>query len=327
MKSRIEWVPSLLTGELVPKRRSVWDTDEEEESKDARTNQYRQLTLMESTPYTRPENYRENRIVSVESAGDSKTEDKKARQAPASGNIWSSGPITEPPSFIAPFSKMIENNSKGIYQPQHVKPVQPPSDKFVLPVTDPNAPRDSISDSRFLDIIKPYLDPNQIGLSADSLRTISRSDKDIEYGTAIHRYNPSGRITSSELKADYITHGKPAYEKDGFLYHSWDGDLSHKPGAETTGYLHTHPGPHFSSPSPGDMKAFAILQKDRVNTDDALMAAFTPNAEYYVTIEDQEKMKGAIRKGAFDYVEKDFHTDQILKIGLEFCLSGFVQKI
>ena len=30
MKDRITWVPSLLTGELIPKKTSVWDLDDEE---------------------------------------------------------------------------------------------------------------------------------------------------------------------------------------------------------------------------------------------------------------------------------------------------------
>ena len=65
-----------------------------------------------------------------------------------------------------------------------------------------------ISDPDFLRIIEPYLTSNPTGLSADTLRSISRSDKDIEYGTVVRQYNTSGNGHSFELKADPITKGQ-----------------------------------------------------------------------------------------------------------------------
>ena len=57
MKDRITWVPSLLTGELIPKKTSVWDLDDEENEE---RNDRRQASLMETTPYSRPKNYETN---------------------------------------------------------------------------------------------------------------------------------------------------------------------------------------------------------------------------------------------------------------------------
>ena len=57
MKDRITWVPSLLTGELIPKKTSVWDLDDEENEE---RNDRRQASLMETTPYFRPKNYETN---------------------------------------------------------------------------------------------------------------------------------------------------------------------------------------------------------------------------------------------------------------------------
>lgn len=378
MSNRIKWVPSLLTGELVPKKRSVWDMVDDEENEEQQTNYGRLPSLMESTPYTRPKNYEVTDFSAVMPDGGGKVGYKKPEQAPAAGNGWVSrrfermgalpgsfdrimedrqnkvtGLIADRPvatgqsaaapppsnasaadngwvsrrfplpSITAPFDKMIENNRNGIYQPQPKKVVQPPTPKIVLAKTDPYAPRDSISDLTFGETIRPYLDPNRMGLSADSLRTISQANKDVEYGLATRHYNPSGGITSSEIKADYITHGKPGYEKDGFLYHKWDADLKHRPGTETTGFLHTHPGTRSSSPSPGDMWVFAESQKDRKDTRNSLMAAFTPNTEYYITIENQEKMKEAIHEKVFDDADRDFHIDESRNVSQE---RNFMQR-
>ena len=40
------------------------------------------------------------------------------------------------------------------------------------------------------------------------------------------------------------------------------------------------------------------------------MATFTPDTEYYITIEDQEKMIQAINKGSLKNANRDFHIDQ-----------------
>ena len=40
------------------------------------------------------------------------------------------------------------------------------------------------------------------------------------------------------------------------------------------------------------------------------MATFTPDTEYYITIEDPEKMIQAINKGSLKNANRDFHIDQ-----------------
>ena len=282
MKDRITWVPSLLTGELIPKKTSVWDLDDEENEE---RNDRRQASLMETTPYSRPKNYETNiRIFQP--------------------------PITPGSVLPYPFNRIMQNVEKRIPQKNPTKQTQTQSGKFNLPITAPNAPRDSISDPDFLRIIEPYLTPNPTGLSADTLRSISRSDKDIEYGTVVRQYNTSGNGHSFELKADPITKGQAPYVKNGFLYHPWNGDMDNLSDTETTGFIHTHPGPRPSSPSPGDMWVFAESQKDRKNTNNSLMATFTPDTEYYITIEDPEKMIQAINKGSLKNANRDFHIDQ-----------------
>ena len=215
MKDRITWVPSLLTGELIPKKTSVWDLDDEENEE---RNDRRQASLMETTPYSRPKNYETNiRIFQP--------------------------PITPGSVLPYPFNRIMQNVEKRIPQKNPTKQTQTQSGKFNLPITAPNAPRDSISDPDFLRIIEPYLTSNPTGLSADTLRSISRSDKDIEYGTVVRQYNTSGNGHSFELKADPITKGQAPYVKNGFLYHPWNGDMDNLSDTETTGFIHTHPGP------------------------------------------------------------------------------------
>ncbi len=161
MKDRITWVPSLLTGELIPKKTSVWDLDDEENEE---RNDRRQASLMETTPYSRPKNYETNiRIFQP--------------------------PITPGSVLPYPFNRIMQNVEKRIPQKNPTKQTQTQSGKFNLPITAPNAPRDSISAPDFLRIIEPYLTSNPTGLSADTLRSISRSDKDIEYGTVVRQYN------------------------------------------------------------------------------------------------------------------------------------------
>ena len=252
MKDRITWVPSLLTGELIPKKTSVWDLDDEENEE---RNDRRQASLMETTPYSRPKNYEANTRIFQP-------------------------PITPGSDLPYPFNRIMQNVEKRIPQKNPTKQTQTQYGKFNLPITAPNAPRDSISDPDFLRIIEPYLTSNPTGLSADTLRSISRSDKDIEYGTVVRQYNTSGNGHSFELKADPITKGQAPYVKNGFLYHPWNGDMDNLSDTETTGFIHTHPGPRPSSPSPGDMWVFAESQKDRKNTNNSLMATFTPDTEY-----------------------------------------------
>ena len=282
MKDRITWVPSLLTGELIPKKTSVWDLDDKENEE---RNDRRQASLMETTPYSRPKNYEANiRIFQP--------------------------PITPGSVLPYPFNRIMQNMEKRIPQKNPTKQTQTQYGKFNLPITAPNAPRDSISDPDFLRIIEPYLTPNPTGLSADTLRSISRSDKDIEYGTVVRQYNTSGNGHSLELKADPITKGQAPYVKNGFLYHPWNGDMDNLPDTETTGFIHTHPGPRPSSPSPGDMWIFAESQKDRKNTNNSLMATFTPDTEYYITIEDQKKIMSKEGEEALKNAHRDFLIDQ-----------------
>lgn len=114
---------------------------------------------------------------------------------------------------------------------------------------------------------------------------------------------------SSQLRADSITAGTREYEKDGEVYQAWNPDLTNKPGSEVTGFMRTSTVAN-STPLPRDMNAFAKSQKDRANTADALIVIFTPNAEFYVTIENQMKMKKAIADGVFRQAEEDFCADE-----------------
>ena len=45
------------------------------------------------------------------------------------------------------------------------------------------------------------------------------------------------------------------------------------------------------------------------------MATFTPDTEYYITIEDQEKMIQAINKGSLKNANRDFHIWGIERSG------------
>ena len=99
--------------------------------------------------------------------------------------------------------------------------------------------------------------------------------------------------------------------------------MDNLPDTETTGFIHTHPGPRPSSPSPGDMWVFAESQKDRKNTNNSLMATFTPDTEYYITIEYQEKMKKALNGNTFQNAHRDFHLDQGKRKSQEW---NFIQR-
>ena len=53
------------------------------------------------------------------------------------------------------------------------------------------------------------------------------------------------------------------------------------------------------------------------------MATFTPDTEYYITIEDQEKMIQAINKGSLKNANRDFHIDQKKRKSQE---QNFIQR-
>ena len=102
MKDRITWVPSLLTGELIPKKTSVWDLDDEENEE---RNDRRQASLMETTPYSRPKNYEANiRIFQP--------------------------PITPGSVLPYPFNRIMQNVEKRIPQKNPTKQTQTQYGKF-----------------------------------------------------------------------------------------------------------------------------------------------------------------------------------------------------
>lgn len=167
MKDRTTWVPSLLSGKLVPKKTSVWDLDDEERER----NDGRQATLMETTPYTRPKNYEVNKITSTENVAGN---NKPGNIAINDNTRTFQPPITSGSVLPYPFNRIMQNAEKRILPKNPIEQTQSYSNKLDLPITVPNAPRDSISDPNFLHIIEPYLIPNPAELSADTLRSISR---------------------------------------------------------------------------------------------------------------------------------------------------------